>query len=140
MVYVTRVQKKVKLPIIRIFKLNKMLDTHIIPFQSTHNLPFLSAPWDSVFNLGDHWKKFKIGTCEGAWDSTDSTYDILAIVNEKPGNGHFTDVLEWFEMSCKRDGRVLRFLEVWNRDLARHLVRERGFEREDGDNYVKRFL
>lgn len=115
------------------------IPTLIAEFKTTHNLEFHVGPWRSPFNLGGY-HKFKIGTCHGACGSTDSSYDILAITNNAPGNGHFEDVLEWFENSCRLDGKAFRILEVWNPRLAWHLVRERGFECEEGDNYIKNFI
>lgn len=57
---------------------------------------------------------FRVGTCEGLWRSTSSHYEILAVVNEKRGNGHFKAMLGWFEQSCKRDNKKLLLREVWN--------------------------
>lgn len=107
-------------------------------FQTINNLPFLSANWDNPFNT-DGWQVFKIGTCHGQWVSTEDSYDILTVINETPGNGHFEDVLQWFEQSCKRDKKNFRILEVWNKDLAIHLVTKRGFTYQQGDNLIKRF-
>lgn len=108
-------------------------------FKTTHDLPFLSAHWNNPFNT-EGWQVFKIGTCDGQWTSTDYSYDILTIINADPGNGHFDDVLEWFEQSCKRDGKALRILEVWNKKLAYHLTTKRGFTYQSNDNLIKRFI
>lgn len=107
-------------------------------FSTTHKLDFLSAHWDNPFNT-DGWKVFKIGTCHGQWMDAGATYDILSVINDTPGNGHFEDVLEWFEHSCKRDKRSLRILEVWNKDFGKHLIEKRGFTKEKGSNLIKRF-
>lgn len=107
-------------------------------FKTTHNLPFLSANWANPFNT-EGWQVFKIGTCNGQWVSTEKTYDILSVINDNPWNGHFTDVLEWFENSCKRDKRSLRILEVMNEKFARHLVIKKGFTYQSGNNLIKRF-
>lgn len=105
------------------------------PFKSTHDLAFGMAPWITA-----DFTRFKIGTCEGLWRSTPTSYDILAIINTKPGNGHFIDVLEWFEQSCIRDNRDFQILEVWNERFKKHLIRKRGFHaigRED--SVIKRY-
>lgn len=65
---------------------------------------------------------------------------ILSVINDVPGNGHFNDVLEWFENSCKRDGRLLRVREVWNKGLLTHMLTKRGFVHESGDNLIKQFI
>lgn len=102
-------------------------------FKTTHNLPFESAPW-----LTPHFIRFRVGTCTGLWTSENKTYDILAIENAEPGNGHLNDVFEWFENSCKRDGKKLRVLEVWNKGFLKHLVEKRGFSLIEGtENVIK---
>lgn len=103
-----------------------------------HKLDFLSCHWDNPFNY-EGWKLFKIGTCHGQWTATKDSYDILSVINEVPGNGHLNDVFEWFEFACKRDGRSLRVLEVWNKGFAKHLVTKRGFTYQSGDDLIKRF-
>lgn len=107
-------------------------------FQSTHNLPFLSKRWDKPFN-DENWQQFKIGTCVGQWNSTPECYNILTVINEEPGNGHFQDVLDWFENSCRRDKKDLMILELINEQFAFHLVTKQGFTYKDNDNLIKRF-
>ncbi len=57
------------------------------------------------------------------------SYDILSIRNRCKHNGHLEDVFEWFEKSCRRDKKVFRVLEVWNKRFKRHLIEKRGFMR-----------
>lgn len=122
-------------------------------FTTTHNLDFLCAPWNPMIPVEklekiigpvvdkdkwSHipWKLFKIGTCEGQWRATPEAYEILSIINTDKGNGHLTDVLEWFEHSCRRDSRKLRILSFENRRFKRHLINKRGFV-EEGENVEK---
>ena len=98
-------------------------------FESTNKLPFEVG---GVFI--DDWERFRIGTCEGLWRSTDNDYEVLAVVNREQGNGHFQDVFDWFTNSCKRDGKNLRFCEVWNTSLKKHLQSKRGFSVEEDTN------
>src|SRR5678816_1085685 len=109
-------------------------------FKSTHDLPFEIAPWEPLigFPFAKDFMRFRVGTCSGLWQSTKDSYDILAIDNESKGNGHFEDVLEWFEQSCRRDKKAFRILEVWNEKLATHLINKRGFTYQGNDNYIKR--
>jgi hypothetical protein len=102
--------------------------------KTTHNLDFEVAPPEFINS------RFRVGTCTGLWGSTDDSYYILAVVNNKKHNGHLQDVFEWFEYSCKRDNRNLIVLEVWNRDFYKHLIR-RGFIPLDkeGKNVIKIF-
>lgn len=102
-------------------------------FKSTHNLTFETADWyDPQFQL------FRIGTCEGMWGVTEESYLIVAVTNSEPGNGHFGDVLEIFENSCKRDGKSLKVVEIMNPSLMAHLISKRGFLKIPGDNVEKR--
>jgi len=89
---------------------------------TTHNLDFLSAEDEFLGTLN-----FKIGTCVGQWGSTWDSYYILTVINDQPGNGHFDDVLQWFEYSAKRDNKNLIVLELWNERLYFHLLIKRGF-------------
>ncbi len=111
---------------------------NVMEWRSTHNLEFLSKHWDNPFNIDD-WQQFKIGTCNGQWKSSKDSYDILTVINDNPGNGHFKDVLEWFERSCVRDKKAFRILEVWNKKLAEHLVLKNGFTYQSEDNLIKTF-
>jgi hypothetical protein len=107
-------------------------------FQSTHNLDFLSAHWDNPANR-HNWQVFKIGTCHGQWNMIDDSYVILAIINEKPGNGHLQDVFDWFENSCRRDNKSLKILHLWNYGFARHLITKRGFRYFNEEDLIKEF-
>jgi hypothetical protein len=105
-------------------------------FHSEHNLDFEAAPWE----FSDDFKRFRIGTCEGLYGGSGSTYDILAIENTLKGNGHLQDVLQWFEYSCKRDKKALRILEVWNQKFALYLIRVHGFKViPNTDHLIKHF-
>lgn len=105
-------------------------------FKTTHDLVFEAAPWTNALDPSDNWMVFRVGTCEGVWRSSDDNYSILAITNKEPGNGHFEDVLEWFENSCKRDGKNLMILEVWNDKFKKHLIEKRGFRVVPMTNHV----
>lgn len=104
------------------------------PFTTTHKLDFEV----SVQNRSEDFYRFRIGTCHGLWRATADTYDILAVYNNKPGNGHLEDVFQWFSASCRRDGRDLRVMEIMNEDFLRHLIEKRGFVAE-GDHCIKKF-
>lgn len=104
-------------------------------FKSSHNLAFEDAPWER----SNDFRRFRIGTVEGLWSCDKKSYNILALVNNDLNNGHFNDVLEWFEMSCKRDRRTLKILETWNPRLKKHLIGKRGFKDIGEDNLEKIF-
>lgn len=115
-------------------------------FFTSHQLSFEAAPWHPSGLMAkllgsnlDGWMLFRIGTCEGQWRCAGDAYEILSVINSRPGNGHFDDVLEWFEFACRRDGKQLRIREVENERLKRHLVEKRGFRPEGEDDVVKEF-
>lgn len=100
------------------------------------SLPFEVSPWNHPLNF-EGWLVFRVGTCHGQWRSLEDAYEILGIINDQPGNGHFQETMRWFEQSCLRDGYVFRIREVWNKELAAKLVKH-GFVAEDND-MIKRF-
>lgn len=114
--------------------------------QTPHNLNFesceseYSLAYSLVFGGAQH-RLFRVGTCEGQWGYTGDSYYILSVINKFPGNGHFEDVLAWFEYSCKRDNKNLLVLECMNKNFYQHLVTKRGFIKLDElqENCIKVF-
>lgn len=105
--------------------------------QTLHRLEFLST--NEPVSLDGTFLAFKVGTCHGLWRPTSKYYDILAIINDEPGNGHLNDVFEWFEASCRRDGKSFRILEIWNERFKTHLLTKRGFRKAGKNNAIKHF-
>ncbi len=113
--------------------------------KTTHNLDFEAAPWEPPLIIGMLLKMnnfettaFRVGTCEGIYRTTDKAYQIIAVTNSNPGNGHFEDVLQWFENSCRRDKKALMFMEILNEQFGKHLEKKRGFKKQD-KNMIKKF-
>jgi hypothetical protein len=104
-------------------------------FETTHKLPFETRQWRSDPVI----QEFRIGTCNGQWFTTSTSYCLLSVINNEPGNGHLDDVFQWFENSCRRDNRPLIVLEVINERFRRHLLIKRGFERLTDDHVIKFF-
>lgn len=113
-------------------------------FKSYHNLEFESRAWVRDPKI----QEFRIGTCHGQWFPfhwpLHSAYVILSVINEYPGNGHFEDVLQWFEQSAKRDKYALEIWEIHNWRLFDHLIRKRGFKemikkKNDSTKHVIKF-
>lgn len=115
-----------------------MITTKI--FESTHKLYFEVASYPLNCDTNNNWLRFRVGTCNGLWCSTATSFDILAITNDKPGNGHFIDVLEWFEQSCIRERKNLRILEIWNENFKKHLVEKLLFQDIGNNNVEKHYL
>lgn len=114
---------------------------------TTHGLDFKVWEWNpnetplakflGVTDMDTEYQGFLIGTCDGLWTSRPDAYVILAVVNEKPGNGHFEDVLEWFYHSCRRDRKHLVIEQLWNPKFRRHLMAKRGFLPLGDDDLIK---
>lgn len=106
-------------------------------FHSTHNLPFeVAGKWER----DGTWQHYKVGTCYGLWRPKNKTNEILSILNDDPGNGHFQDVLEWFEYHCRMGKKALRIKEFFlNPGFKQHLINRRGFIEEGKDDVIKKF-
>lgn len=113
--------------------------------KTKHKLLFESAKWESflanailgnLFNR-EGWQIFRIGTVHGQWRATQAAYEILSFANDRPGNGHLDDVFEWFEYSCKRDGKDLVIREFWNDKFKQHCIKKRGFKLYNRDDLIK---
>lgn len=102
-------------------------------FISTNKLDFEVGKWE----FDKNFKRFRVGTCEGLFSTNKEGCAILAVSNSKPHNGHFNDVLEWFEYSCKQHKVKFIILEVWNNRLKKHLIEQRGFI-DIGNCYVEK--
>lgn len=111
-------------------------------FASTHKLPFEAAPWEFNDLLpvspDSPILRFRIGTCEGIFFSDKESYTIIAIDNKYPGNGHLQDVFDWFENSCKRDKKSLRFVDIINHRFLKHLKEKQSFK-GNSDMLEKKF-
>lgn len=104
--------------------------------KTKHSLDFEVAEWHS-----SEYMQFRVGTVNGLWTSLSDCYVIVSIINDVPGNGHFDDVIEWFEFSSKRDNKNLLIVEIMNKRFYLHLVSKRGFVPVDamGENCCKVF-
>jgi len=95
-----------------------------------HDLPFLCVEWplDGLWGPKLGLIAWKVGTVHGLYYCSEQTYQIIAVINDIPNNGHLDDAFEWFEQSCKRDGRRLEITEFLNPSFAEHLIKKRGFK------------
>src|SRR5713101_5500899 len=99
--------------------------------KTKHNLSF-----EAAFYF-DGTVKFRVGTVTGVYDCIGNSYNIIALANNDPGNGHLDDVFEWFEHSCRRDRKKLRVVEIWNNKFKQHLISKRGFSAAADGNVEK---
>lgn len=111
-------------------------------FKSTNNLDFLSRPWKLGMiicpKVGMH--EFKVGDIHGLYRfDNDSKYLIInSVINDTPGNGHFKDLIEWFEFSCKNCKYDLVFEEIISDKLVQILYHYK-FEKLDNRRMIKRY-
>lgn len=108
-------------------------------FKSTHNLTFETEAYPIQFDDDLTWIQFQMGSCKGLYCENTDAYDLLVVVNDNPGNGHFNDVLEYLEYCCKRNNKKLRLREVWNHSLKWYMITKRGFVVEYEDDIIKTF-
>ncbi len=92
---------------------------------TTHKLAFESG-YNELTAISGAFL-FRVGTCHGQYGALDDSYYILSVMNKEIGNGHLDDVFEWFEYSCKREGKNLLVLECFNSRFYNHLLSKRGF-------------
>ena len=79
---------------------------------------------------GPEISRFVFGTCHGQFIDRDSL-DLLTVINEEPGNGHFVILIEVFEKIASETNRDFRVIEIWN-DGLKEWLRRRGYK-IDGD-------
>jgi hypothetical protein len=116
---------------------NKQMENSANEFKTTHNLDFKTSPYASKI-AQKPMQRFQIGTCLGLFGVTHEGYEIHAVNNTELGNGHFEDVLEWFEYACKRDSGSLIFTNVPDR-FKKHLIEKRGFVETTRNDVEKTF-
>lgn len=112
-----------KVSIIDLQNAMKKLKQKNQPFQSLHNLQFEERPNP---RYKGH-REYKVGTIHGIYFNTHTSLNITAVFNDEPGNGHFEDLLQWFERSCKREKMNLVFMHCDNLKFKEHLLNKRGF-------------
>lgn len=107
-------------------------------FKTEHELEYLQGE-ETEIEPGRTMAGYRVGTCHGLVCFTDDAIEILAVANEEPGNGHFNDVLQWFEYAAVDQGKILRVIELWNQPLKRHLIGKRAFIEQDSQTVYKDF-
>lgn len=123
-----------KQSIVRSINKSNKLQKKDVVFKSTNNI---------IFEVAPHFDKdvlhYRVGTCTGIYSWDANNYNIIAIVNDKQGNGHLQDVFDWFENSCKRDKKNLKVVEIMNGKFYKHLIDKKGFKAIDSNNVIKHF-
>lgn len=118
----------------------QQLSTTVVPDALFPPPPFESQdyPWRMGFF------KFRVGTCEGLYryNPIIHAFEILAVVNNQKGNGHFAQAMKYFETSAIREGARIRLCEVFNPWLYYVSVRKHGYTRVKGTLFTleKKFV
>ena len=74
------------------------------------------------------WNLFRYGTCHGQYRITPDAVELLSIINDDSGNGHFHHLMNHFISMAKKRKLPFRVLEVNNRNLKTHLLFKWGFK------------
>lgn len=112
-------------------------------FKSSNSLEFKISEWE--FNNMFTWQqkhpiyRYRCGTCDGIFEDGENHVGVIAIVNSQPQNGHFNDTMEWFDYMAQSTNRELKFFEIWNDRLYKHLIDKRGHIAIDIQNTRKTF-
>lgn len=104
-----------------------MDNTHLPPFED-------GGYWLTAPDPEERWRHYRVGTVTGLWRDAGNAYEILAIENESPGNGHVEATFSWFFQSCKRDKKDFIIKELMNEKFKSKLIRH-GFIR-NGRDYI----
>lgn len=112
-------------------------------FKSTNNLEFLHRPWliANIFLPEEEIYEYKVGTVRGLYrfDNKKKYLIINSVINDIPGNGHFKDLMEWLEFSCKNCKYDLVFEEIFNPRL-KMILTYYGFEILDNNKMIKKYI
>lgn len=94
--------------------------------------------WKNPLVIGEGWRHYRVGTCTGAYRDAIQSFEILAIANSKPGNGHVEAMLAYFFKSCEKYSKHVIVKEVINTSLRDKLCKL-GFTCMIDNDYIKRF-
>jgi hypothetical protein len=72
-------------------------------------------------------ERFEFGSCEGLVILTPSSYEIVVVTNNRPGNGTFAKFMDHLTALAKQHKRDIWVMEIHNPTLGPHLARAYGF-------------
>jgi hypothetical protein len=67
------------------------------------------------------------GTIHGVLTFTDTSVDILIIINDEKGNGHFASFIQYIEHEAKNNNLSIRFIDFLEDRFQQHLEK-RGYQ------------
>ena len=109
-----------------------------VKFKSTHHLKFKTAP-HIISGAPSGLEKFEIGSVHGLWRQGKAVVEIWAIINDKPGNGHMDDAIEWFVEIARLSGVILRVVEISSVTFRNQLIDKWGFTTTDVQSQLIKF-
>jgi len=109
-------------------------------FKSSHKLKFKTAP-HVIAGAPTGMEKYEVGTVHGLWHQSSMSVDVFALINEKPGNGHVDDALEWFFAIAKEGALGVRVVNITAEAFRQTLINEWGFsETAERDTLVNFYI
>jgi hypothetical protein len=88
---------------------------------------FTLTPWNRNRQLGSSSMVFHFGQCHGLIEADDYRLQIIAITNEKPGNGNFVQAMDTLEAAARRRQLAVEVAAITNGRLRIHLELKRGY-------------
>ncbi len=88
----------------------------------------ICTEWHYNNVLGTNNLVFRVGTVHGMFGKfDDNSLQLIAIGNDKKGNGDFSKAMDWFEKVAFDMGLKPEVVEIWNERLKKHLIEKRGY-------------
>jgi len=91
------------------------------------NSTMLKEPWRLNAAMGADYTDVSMGTCHGLVAYRDNEHEMLAVMNEQPGNGDFAKFMDYLEAEAHKKGVPFTVIEIWNKWLYKHLTDKRGY-------------
>lgn len=87
---------------------------------------------DSIERIDEIW----LGTISCSVMYQDGCNTLVAVYNEEPDNGAFSNLMDFLEDEARQLKRALRVEPIWNNRLKQHLIRTRNY-RDYGEGVIR---
>lgn len=81
-------------------------------------------------------EKFVFGSCDGLLMLTPSTYEVVAVINSRPGNGTFAKFIAHLKALARQHKRDVLVVEIHNPGLGQHLASKHSFTLVPGTRHA----
>lgn len=88
------------------------------------------------FKFMEDAKIFQVGTVHGLLMLEGNAVQIIAIINERPGNGNFKHAMSMIEKMANKQNKSTQVVAIVNEGLRKHLVTKCGYT--DHGEYVEK--